>query len=203
MAPFSVTLRCSGRKSMTGCAVFSSNSVELAPFEAGHVAGELDDRDLHAEADAEVRDVVLAGEAGRRDLALGAARAEAGRHQDAVGPVELGRPRPCFSISSESMWRRFTLHPLAMPPWTIASLRLLYDSTRSTYLPTSAMSTSPVGLLDPVDDLLPAGQLGRARPDVEQLGDLVVDALLVEADRHLVDARDVLGARRPRRGPRW
>ena len=86
-----------------------------------------------------------------------------------------GAPR--FSISSESMWCRLTRHSLAMPPWISASLRLLYDSTSSTYLPTMPIVDLGLRALEPVDDALPAGQLGRARPDVEQLADLVVEAL--------------------------
>ena len=46
---------------MTGYGVSRSNSVEFAPVHAGHVAGELGDGDLHAEADAEERDPALAG----------------------------------------------------------------------------------------------------------------------------------------------
>src|SRR4051794_38177856 len=44
---------------------------------AGDVAGELAHRDLHAEADAQVRDALLARDLGGEDLALDAAPAEA------------------------------------------------------------------------------------------------------------------------------
>src|SRR5262249_49591253 len=63
--------------------------VRLLP--ARHVARELDGRDLHAEAQAEVRNPALAREAGGRDLALDAALAEAARHQHAVDVVQVGR----------------------------------------------------------------------------------------------------------------
>ena len=42
---------------MTGNSVSRSNSVEFAPVHAGDVARELADRDLHAQADAQVRDL--------------------------------------------------------------------------------------------------------------------------------------------------
>src|SRR5690606_10722313 len=58
--------------------------------EAGQVPGRLDHRHLHAEADAEVRNPPLAGEAGRLDLALGPARAEAAGHEDRVRPLQAG-----------------------------------------------------------------------------------------------------------------
>ena len=69
---------------MTGCGVLGSNSLELAPLEAAHVAGELDHRALQAEAQPEVRHLVLAGVAGGGDLALDAAEPEAAGHDDAV-----------------------------------------------------------------------------------------------------------------------
>ena len=56
---------------------------------AGDVAGELGDRDLHAEADAEVGHAVLAREARRADLALDPAHAEAAGDEDAVAVGEL------------------------------------------------------------------------------------------------------------------
>ena len=54
------------------------------------MARELGDRDVHAEADAEVRDAILAGDAAGEDLPLPAARAEAARHEHAVDARQLG-----------------------------------------------------------------------------------------------------------------
>ena len=70
------------------------NSVELALGDAGEVARRLDHRHLHAEADAEIGHLALAGEARRPDLALGAALAEAAGHQDAVHPLQDTAPGP-------------------------------------------------------------------------------------------------------------
>ena len=52
------------------------------------LAGELDDRALEAQAQAEVRDAVLAREVGGEDLALDAAMAEAARDEDAGDAIE-------------------------------------------------------------------------------------------------------------------
>ena len=52
------------------------------PFDAGH---------LHAEAYAEERHLLLAGEADRTDLALAAALAKTAGHEDAVHRLQLGR----------------------------------------------------------------------------------------------------------------
>src|SRR5215471_10928428 len=67
--------------------------VELRRRRAGQTADaarELDDRELHAKADPEERDLFLAGVADGGDLAFGAARAEARRHQDPVDVAEEG-----------------------------------------------------------------------------------------------------------------
>src|SRR3984893_6879103 len=60
-------------------------------IEAGDVARELRDGDVHPEADAEVRDPALARNATRRDLALPAARTEAAGDKDAALRRQLPR----------------------------------------------------------------------------------------------------------------
>ena len=105
----------------TGSAV-GPNSVELAPGDAGQVARRLDHRHLHAEADAEIRHVALAGELRRLDLALGAALAEAAGHQDAVDVLQERRAASSRSKISLSIQSRLTLTLLAMPPWVSASI---------------------------------------------------------------------------------
>ena len=59
--------------------------------DAGGVARRFDAGHLHAEADAEIGHVLDAGEAGRLDLAGGAALAEAAGDEDAVDVLEIGR----------------------------------------------------------------------------------------------------------------
>ena len=56
---------------------------------AQHVAGELDDHHLHAQTDAEGRDIVGAGIFGCDNLSLDAARAKARTDDDTRHPVEL------------------------------------------------------------------------------------------------------------------
>ena len=75
--PMSTTSRCSSMRSITGCGRVRVELARVGAGEAALVAGELDHRALQAEAQAEERDAVLAGEAGRGDLALDAAEAEA------------------------------------------------------------------------------------------------------------------------------
>ena len=70
--------------------VVGPNSVELASSDAGQRPRRLDDRHLHAEADAEIRHFALARETRRQNLAFGAALAEAAWHQNAVDMFEIG-----------------------------------------------------------------------------------------------------------------
>src|SRR5690606_41443652 len=49
-----------------------------------YMAREFNQRDLHAEADAEIRNLVFTGKARSGDLALHAALAETARHQDGI-----------------------------------------------------------------------------------------------------------------------
>src|SRR5690606_13215044 len=60
----------------------------VGALQPGHVAGVVHHRGLHAVADAEVRDALLARVPGSEHLALEAAIAEAARHQDAVEPLQ-------------------------------------------------------------------------------------------------------------------
>ena len=85
---------------MTGSARVLLNSVLFASVQPEHVARVLDDRDLHAEADAEIGHAALARVAHGLDLALDAALAEAARHQDRVHALE--QPRAMRSMSVDS-----------------------------------------------------------------------------------------------------
>ena len=75
---------------MMRCGVAGSNSPELASFRPQTLPSVLDAGGLHAEADAEVRDLVLAGVADGVEHALDAALAEASGDEDAVEAFELG-----------------------------------------------------------------------------------------------------------------
>src|SRR5690554_196135 len=59
-------------------------------FQSGHVAGVFDNRHLHAQADAQVRNLVLAGILNRADLAFHATLTKATRYQNGVGRFQHG-----------------------------------------------------------------------------------------------------------------
>ena len=88
---------------------------------ADHVAREVDDRELHAEADAEERDAALARDPRGVDLALDAAHAEAAGDQDAVRLARAARAPSCSSSVSESTQKTSILVPWWKPAWRSAS----------------------------------------------------------------------------------
>ena len=154
----------------------------------------LDDGELHAEADAEERYLLLAGVADRLDLALGAAiaeaagdedRVEAGQHlRRAVGAarldllgvdvLEVDAHVVVEAAVDERLVQRFVRVPQVD---VLADDADLHGAARR--------------LLEAVHDALPRRQIRLAGPDVEALRDLLVDALGVERERQLVDARHV------------
>ena len=69
MPPISITF-CSGSRSITGYGRLRLDLRRVRAVEPDGVARELDDRDVHPEADSEERDLALAGEAAGEDLAL-------------------------------------------------------------------------------------------------------------------------------------
>ena len=94
-------------------------------FEAAHVARELDHHRLHAQADAEVRHLVLAREADGVDHALDAALAESARDQNAVVASAAAARSPASARSSASIQSMLTFTSCASPPCSSASFRLL------------------------------------------------------------------------------
>jgi hypothetical protein len=92
--------------------------------ETHHVARELDDRHLHAEADAEERCPGLARRPDGLHHALDAAHAEAARHEHAV---EAGRSSRARGVVKRSLDVHAISTPtsFAMPPWMSASCTLL------------------------------------------------------------------------------
>ena len=73
MPPRSSISFCSGSRSITGNGVSGIHLGRVRAVEAADVARELRDGDVHAEADAEVRDPVLARDAAGEDLPFPAA----------------------------------------------------------------------------------------------------------------------------------
>jgi hypothetical protein len=67
-----------------------SGQTRWTAFDAGQIARGFDAGHLHAEADAEIGNLALAGELRRQDLAFRTALAKAAGHQNAVDLFQIG-----------------------------------------------------------------------------------------------------------------
>src|SRR6266545_4672825 len=162
----------------------------VRPVEAEHGPPELDDGHLEPEADAEERDLLLPRPAGGEDLPLRAAHAEAAGHEDPVHLVELGQvallelrrvdeDHPDADVRRDPAVRERLVEALV----ALVQLDVLADDADA--------DLAELRGLHLLDDGLPPLEARRAAPDVEQLGELVVEPLAVERERHLVDRGDV------------
>ena len=101
----------------------------------------------------------------------------------------------CAAVSwvsdSASTYSISTLAWLWMPAWRSASLSDLYESDRSVYLPHMRDLHRGLRMLDLVDQGVPAPQVGGAGQQLQLHADQLVQALLVQQARHLVDRVDV------------
>ena len=151
----------------------------------------LDDRHLHAETDAEIRDVALARETCRLDLTLGAALAEAAGDEDRVhafellhrlalgledlgiDPVELDAD----IVGDAAMGHRFGERFVA-----VREVRVLANDRDVD------LALRPA---DAVNDRVPAGQIGLARLKPEMGADFAVKAFGMIGAGNRVDRVDI------------
>ncbi len=143
--------------------------------------------------------LVRAGVAGRLDLALDAAVAEASRHDDAV---HRRQPRlesaHAFSTSSESIQSICTSTPCAHPAWCSDSATERYASCSLDVLADQRDARPPAFLPDARHQCAPLVQLRRvACSRCSKLHHEIAQSTRFEHQRHLVDA-----ARRSPRGSR-
>ena len=87
--PSEVMVFCVARRSMTGWGVASLNSVLLAPSSPIDIAGKLDHRHLHPEADAEERDFLRTGILDRHDLSFRTALTKPAGDEDPVHILKM------------------------------------------------------------------------------------------------------------------
>ena len=171
-------------------------AVELRAVGAGKrggVAGELDDRHLHAETDAEVGDPALPGEARGLDLALDPARSEAPRGEHAIHPFERRAP------VALDLLRVDELHPdpgpSRDPGMDEGLVERLVGVREMDVLADHPHDHLPVGVVEPGDHLVPLREVDGPplRVEPQPLHGHRVDALLVVEPRQAVDGVDVRG----------
>ena len=166
--------------------------MELALLQAADVARELDHHGLHAQADAEVRDLVLARVADGVEHAFDAALAEAARHQDAVESLELplrsSRPVHAFGLDpvDVDLERRAPgRHAAALPSGSCRNPR-----TRRTCRP-EPIETSSAGCCMRSTMSLQRLRSRGAASSSQQAQDDFVHAFAGEHQRHFVDDFDI------------
>ena len=175
---------------ITGCS-HGPNSVEPAPFELGEVARRLDHRHLQPEADAEIGNLALAREARRLDHALRAALAEPARHEDRVHPLQLPHR---FGFGLE----HFRVDPVEL------DLDIVGDGAMGHRLGQGFVAVRQMGVLaddgdrdlalgpaDPVDDRVPASEVGLRRVEPEMGADFAIEPLGVIGAGHGIDRVDI------------
>jgi hypothetical protein len=154
------------------------------------VAGVVADRHLHPEADPEERDLPLTRVAGGLDLALDPADPEPAGDEDPVAGFELvlgllaGQP---FGVDPAHLDPAAQVHPGVVE-------RLDHRQIGVGQLGVLADQSNPYRRGGPVvalDQPPPVVEVGWPRADPELVQDRLVDALLVEEERHLVDRVDV------------
>src|SRR5439155_2569466 len=158
--------------------------------EPGRVPGELGYGDVHPEADTEIRDPALAGDATGENLALPAARAEAAGDEHAVHGLELGlslferhslRVEPAYADGAAVVDPRM-LERLVHREVRVVELHVLADQG-DLDLP-RARGADALGQLEPFAELgLTGGQL-------ELLADEPGEALGLERRRAEVEVRE-------------
>lgn len=154
--------------------------------ETAHVTGELDDGHLHAEADAEERDLVFTGELDGLDHAFRATLAETSRDEDRIDVLKDLLGAFLFDLAGVDVAdldaglradagvdERFVERLVA-----VGVVDVLADH---------GDRDLALRVLDATDDVLPGGEIGGLRLKAELLADEVVKMLGVEHERHFVD----------------
>ena len=133
---------------------------------------------------------ILTRDAAGEDLALPAARAEAARHEHAVDAGQLGAglvERHVLGVDPAHV------HPAAVVDARVLQ-RLVHRQVRVVELDVLADERDldrVLALLDPLGELEPLAEIGGRRVDAELAADELVEALLLERERHEVDVGHV------------
>ena len=164
---------------------------ELAGVRIGiaqHIAGKLHDHDLHAQADAEVGHMILAGVLCGLDHSLNAAVTEAAGHDDAVhigeGFLTGGLVGQILALDPADLHLAVVLKT--------GVVEALHDGEVGVVqLDVFAYQRDGAGLAaggDAGDHLLPLGQVGRGDVQLQLLDHHIVQTVGVEHQRALVEA---------------
>ena len=154
-------------------------------LQAGEVARDLDGRHLHAQADAEVGQLVLARVLRGEDLALDAALAEAAGHEDGIEAVELVRVgrRERLGIDVLDLHARMVVNACMAQRLVERLVRVRQVGVLAAHRDRDLV----LRVLDLVHQAIPALEIGGTREQLQLHADQLVQPLLVQHARHLVD----------------
>ncbi len=159
---------------------------------AGHVPHRLDHRHLHAEADAEIGHLALAGELGRPHLPLRAPLTEAAGHQDAVHPLEPLGGRAVVALEGLGLDPvEIDLDVVGHPAVDQGLDEGFVGVLQHRVLADHRDGDVAVGIGQPVRDPPPARQVRLRGLDAEAVQHLRIQTLLVIVERHGVDVRRI------------
>ena len=155
-------------------------------FQPRRVARELDHRDLHAQADAEVRHMMLAGVLRRQDHALHAAVTETARHDDAVH----GRKQLLAGLLRDQLGVNPLDRHLRIQRVAGVTQRLRDGEVRVVQLHILAHQADlrlAALMADAPHEVLPLGQVRLGRVDVQLAADDAGQVRLFQHQRRLVE----------------
>src|SRR5271157_438696 len=158
--------------------------------QAAHVAGEFDDQGLHAQADAEIGHLALAGVADGVEHAVDAALAEAARDEDAVVAFELPFPslaHHAFGIDPVNIDLQLMRQPAVQQGLLQALVRVFVIRVLAHQADGHLVARAG----DALQHGGPSAHLARAGIDAQQPEDHLVHSFGGEVDRHLVHRLDV------------
>ena len=153
-----------------------------------HLAGDVDDGALHAEAEPEIRDQVLAGVPRGEHLALDAAMAEAARHDDAVDTFERRHVLvEVLAVDPDEVEVGAAVDRRVAQGLDDADVRVRHLDV----LADDRDAHARLGRRDARAEVLPLGEIRWRGIEVEQLHDVIAEPGVLEHQRHLVDGARV------------
>ena len=184
---------CSGSRSITGIRRLGIHLGRVRAVETDDVTCELGDGDVHAEADAEVRDAVLARGAAGEDLALPAARAEAAGDEHAVDGLEQRRRllvRHVLGVDPAHAHGAAVVQPGVLQRLVHREVRVLELHVLADERDLDELAP----LVDALHQVAPLGEVDGRRVEPELLADEAVEPFLLQHAGNEIDVADV-GAR--------
>ena len=164
----------------------------VCPGEPESVAGVLDGHHLHTKAQAEARDVMLTAVPRSGHLAFDPALAEPTRNHDAVEISE--------TTGSEKPLDLFRLNPLDLDVGAVMNagmVKRLDDRQigvgKRNVLANHADTDRCRGLLDTTHEFFPGSEIDGGITEPQDVADVLVEALVVQHERNLVETRRVGG----------